>query len=387
MSLYSPGDFLPVFTANSSVNPQFGFGTVAGRQLLLVFVGSAQSEAGRRLAEAVIAEAAWLSARRVLVYLVTADPRDRERGPLSDLPDRYVAFWDFDRAIHERYRMSVQTSDPNARALRIGTFVVRENLRLQAWVPASPLEDVATRIRQAVVTMPQPKAARRAEPHAPVLLVPDVLDRAHCRRLIDYYDAKGGSESGFMRDVGGQTRGLLDAKMKRRKDCSIEDRELIQPLFRALRDRVAPEIQKAFAYRATRIERYIIGCYDQDDRGFFKAHRDNTSRATAHRAFAVSLNLNSEEYDGGHLMFPEYGSAHYKPETGAAVVFSCSLLHEATPVTRGRRYVVLPFLYDDRAAALRVENRKFLSAEPPLAEGGSTLSEEASDATETANVA
>ena len=35
------------------------------------------------------------------------------------------------------------------------------------------------------------------------------------------------------------------------------------------------------------------------------------------------------------------------------MVFSCSLLHEATPVTRGIRYATLPFLYDDAAAALR----------------------------------
>lgn len=33
-----------------------------------------------------------------------------------------------------------------------------------------------------------------------------------------------------------------------------------------------------------------------------------------------------------------------------AVVFSCSLLHEATPVTQGLRYCYLPFLYDDAAA-------------------------------------
>jgi predicted 2-oxoglutarate/Fe(II)-dependent dioxygenase YbiX len=30
--------------------------------------------------------------------------------------------------------------------------------------------------------------------------------------------------------------------------------------------------------------------------------------------------------------------------TGAAIVFSGSLLHEALPVTRGRRFVVLGFL-------------------------------------------
>ena len=51
--------------------------------------------------------------------------------------------------------------------------------------------------------------------------------------------------------------------------------------------------------------------------------------------------------------------------TGGAVVFSCSLLHEATPVTRGKRYAYLPFLYDEEGARIRQENSKFLSQAEP----------------------
>ena len=42
------------------------------------------------------------------------------------------------------------------------------------------------------------------------------------------------------------------------------------------------------------------------------------------------------------------------------MVFSCSLLHEATPVTKGRRFALLPFLYDDAAAREREANNAFL---------------------------
>jgi hypothetical protein len=47
------------------------------------------------------------------------------------------------------------------------------------------------------------------------------------------------------------------------------------------------------------------------------------------------------------------------------VVFSCSLLHEAMPVTRGKRYMFLPFLYDEAGARVRAENRKFIVNAPP----------------------
>ncbi len=47
----------------------------------------------------------------------------------------------------------------------------------------------------------------------------------------------------------------------------------------------------------------------------------------------------------------------YKPPTGGAVVFCCSLLHEATPVTKGVRYAFLPFLYDEAGKQVREANK------------------------------
>jgi predicted 2-oxoglutarate/Fe(II)-dependent dioxygenase YbiX len=52
------------------------------------------------------------------------------------------------------------------------------------------------------------------------------------------------------------------------------------------------------------------------------------------------------------------------------VVFSCSLLHEAAPVTRGLRYATLPFLYDDEAARVRQANAHSLVQDPPAEEAG-----------------
>ena len=126
-----------------------------------------------------------------------------------------------------------------------------------------------------------------------------------------------------------------------------------------MRRHLLPEIAKAFQFQATRIERYIVACYDSKEGGFFRAHRDNTTRGTAHRRFAVSINLN-DDFEGGEISFPEYGPRSFKPAPGAAVVFSCSLLHAVSTVTRGRRYAFLPFLYDDAAARIREANNAFL---------------------------
>jgi predicted 2-oxoglutarate/Fe(II)-dependent dioxygenase YbiX len=86
------------------------------------------------------------------------------------------------------------------------------------------------------------------------------------------------------------------------------------------------------------------------------AHRDDATAGTAHRKFAVSLNLNAEDYDGGDLRFPEFGRRLYRPPTGGAAVFCCTLLHEVTPVTHGVRYVFVPFLYDADGVRIREAN-------------------------------
>ena len=109
-----------------------------------------------------------------------------------------------------------------------------------------------------------------------------------------------------------------------------------------------PELSKAFAYRASRFEGFKIACYQASDGGFFSAHRDNLSPATAHRRFALTLNLN-HGYQGGQLRFPEYGPELYRPAAGAALVFSCSHLHEVLDVTAGRRFVLLSFLFGEEA--------------------------------------
>jgi predicted 2-oxoglutarate/Fe(II)-dependent dioxygenase YbiX len=139
----------------------------------------------------------------------------------------------------------------------------------------------------------------------------------------------------------------------------IEDQGLIKQTQARILRRVVPEILKVHQFKATRMERYIVSCYSAEDGGHFRAHRDNTTKETAHRRFAVSINLN-EEFEGGELGFPEYGPRAFKPPPGGAVVFSCSLLHAVSRVTRGRRFAFLPFLYDDAAAKIREANNQFL---------------------------
>jgi predicted 2-oxoglutarate/Fe(II)-dependent dioxygenase YbiX len=196
--------------------------------------------------------------------------------------------------------------------------------------------------------------------HPPILRIPNVLDKDFCNHLIKLYRADGGGPSGFMRQLDGKTIGVLDSTFKRRRDLLIEDQSLKEKINNLVKRRIQPEIKKSYQFDISRFERYLIACYDESDKGFFRAHRDNTSSGTIHRKFAMTLNLNTGEYEGGYLWFPEYGPLYYRPEIGEAIIFSCSLLHEATPVIKGQRFTLLSFFYGEEDVTIREKNKHLI---------------------------
>lgn len=189
------------------------------------------------------------------------------------------------------------------------------------------------------------EAAGPASRTAPVLIVPDVLAKDLCARLITHFKHTGGQPSGVLDLSGAEPQWRPDPAVKRRRDLTLEDGALIRELEAAVAARVLPEIRKCFHYVVTHHEPFKLVCYEEGS-GYFRPHRDNETADTLYRRFAMTINLNTGEYEGGALQFPEFGPATYRPPLGGAIVFSCSLLHEATDVTRGRRYAALGFFYN-----------------------------------------
>lgn len=354
-----PGDFAPHFKVASSVNPRFNFDTVAGRYVVISFFGSTRVPAAERFLTEIVSRGARFDVTNAIFFGVTTDPQDVDHIVQQD-PGR-IYFYDLDLAVSRLYGLVADApgSAPAGTATYTPkTFVLDQSLRVVAILGLD--EDATKHVDTIFDTLDSlPPLSSLATP-APVLVVPYVFEPELCRRLIACYETNGGEDSGFMRDVGGKTVGLTDYSHKRRMDCEILDESLIRATQERIKRRIVPAIRQAHQFHVTRIERHIVACYDAEQGAHFKAHRDNTTLGTAHRRFAVTINLNSPEYEGGEIWFPEFGPKKYKAPSGAAIVFSCSLLHEVPRVTRGKRYAFLPFLYDDDAAALRERNRKHL---------------------------
>lgn len=349
----APGDPAPWFKQRSLKNPSYSFDSAAGRYLVLCFFGSAADPDAQAALRAAQARADLFDDQHASFFGVSHDATDE--GRLQERYPGYRFFLDLDLKISRLYGAAPAEASAITRPL---WAVISPDLRLLYLAPLKAPDAVLAFLSG----LPPPGLHAGFEAQAPILLLPNVFEIELCERLIATYEDAGGEASGFMRDVDGRTTVIHDSVHKRRRDHLLQDPSLLTATRERFLRRVIPAISKAFQFQVTRMERFLVACYSEQEQGHFRAHRDNTTKGTAHRRFAVSLNLNAD-FDGGLIEFPEYGQRGYKPAPGAAVVFSCSLLHQVTPVTRGRRFAFLPFLYDEAAAKLREENNPHLSPE------------------------
>jgi predicted 2-oxoglutarate/Fe(II)-dependent dioxygenase YbiX len=209
----------------------------------------------------------------------------------------------------------------------------------------------------ALASLPREAAFDDTRP-APVLAVPNLLTPALCRELIAHFEASKPEFGGMASiDTDGRFVHKVDGGKKHRYDLVLGPRDpFLSPVMASLLTRCLPEMKKAFHIDIRHTDRILLARYDESG-GYFRRHRDNAAPSVAFRQFALTINLN-DDYEGGHLLFPEYNGRRYRPRAGAGVVFSCSLLHEAAAVTRGRRYCVLTFLHDSAAQALWMETQR-----------------------------
>jgi predicted 2-oxoglutarate/Fe(II)-dependent dioxygenase YbiX len=177
--------------------------------------------------------------------------------------------------------------------------------------------------------------------------------------LVQLYEKIGGQDSGFLLDVEGKTSRVVDYRLKRRNDLAVAHPQLREAIRSQIVRRLVPAVERFFQFQATRMDRYIVACYDSAVGGHFYRHRDNINLGAQHRRFAVTINLN-KGYEGCDLVLPEFGGRHYRAPHAGAVVFSCGALHQVTPITSGRRYAFLAFLYGEADAALREANNSRL---------------------------
>src|SRR5439155_4161364 len=255
---------------------------------------------------------------------ISNDPRDKAEKRVTDSYPGYRYFWDFDGSVGRLYGALPTDAEPEKGPYPVRRMwvVIDPTLRVLKVIPFDDKQNDLVELMDCLRALPPPARFSGTELQAPIILLPNIFDPTFCERLVGLYREHGGETSGFMTEKTGKTVSENNPRHKRRRDCIIEDQEVIQAAQARFKRCVVPEIRKVHHFTVTRMERYIVACYSAEDGGHFAAHRDNTTKGTAHRRFAVSINLN-DDFDGGEISFPEYGPRSFKPPVGGAVVFSC----------------------------------------------------------------
>lgn len=223
-------------------------------------------------------------------------------------------------------------------------YLLDANQRVLAVLPGDP---PAATVEAALAALADHAAVEACETplgigrSAPALILPRLFEPAFCAELIETWQTKGHREGSLSTGQGN----VYAPDAKKNREHLVRDLEQNKRISITLARRIGPELAKTFNYnRPFRFEGHIVLCYTAERQDFFALHRDNL-RQHDQRRFALSLNLN-DDFEGGELVFPEYGPHRYRPPAGGGVIFSCNLLHEALPVTRGTRFVLTSFFCD-----------------------------------------
>jgi predicted 2-oxoglutarate/Fe(II)-dependent dioxygenase YbiX len=339
------GDPVPWFGASLLTGGDLNLQVAAGRWIVLSFLGSpANPRAKEELAELLRGELPFDEDRLVFYGVLTAPPDDAAAYLMrANTAISFIA--DYDGTLSRRYGAAEQPR----------TIVLDPMLRAIADIPWDYPAGHAQTVRGVLRGLPPVDDAAGVPMCAPVLIVPRIFDFALCDFLIECYQKLGGRDSGFLLDSDGKTSTVVDYRLKRRSDLTLAAPQVRDIVRAQIVRRLLPAVECFFQFSATRMDRYVVACYDSAVGGHFSRHRDNVNAGAQHRRFAVSINLNND-YDGCDLVFPEFGRRAYRAPHAGALVFSCGALHQVTPITRGRRYAFLAFLYGEADAALRERN-------------------------------
>lgn len=342
------GDPAPWFSAIKGDDLQpVAFDELAGRPILLFIFGTASRPDLAAGLASLDPRGEIFDGKRALFLGVSSDPDDFKLGRL---PNRAGHLYLLDVSSNAARRFGVATAaSPTApAAVQPTAFLLSAALQILKIAPFAGPDDF---VQHSASQLNEVLASPPSGQNAPVLIAPHVFDAAFCRRLIDLYETAGGREIGAIENKG-QMVERFDPAFRKRLDYYIADGDALQTCQAMLKRRLLPLVYRAFQFPTTRIERYLVGCYDSNGGGYFGPHRDNTAPPVVHRRFALAIPLN-DDFEGGQLRFPEFGGQTFRAGSGDAVVFSCSLLHEVMPVTAGRRYAFITFLYDEASQRLR----------------------------------
>ena len=227
------GEPAPFFTAETDGIANYSIEVAAGRWIVLMVFGTLGADACRVAHETVLARRALFNDADAAFYGVSVDMKDRFERGLANAPVGLRYFWDFDQKISRLYGL-VECGH-----LRPALFLIDRSFRILAAEPIEGVGAVLDRLEREIAAEP----ALEQSLYAPVLTLPRIFEPEFCTALIDYFNAREPTESGFAAEVGGRTFDLVNPALKRRQDVTVEDAEMVAAIKHKLETRLLPMVK------------------------------------------------------------------------------------------------------------------------------------------------
>lgn len=329
------GDHAPVFSLNDTNGELFDFYVaVKGKPIVFIFCGDTEL---KDLPGSILSENLFDEDQVQVATFCCGDSAQIQAQKLA-ADWRFQTMVDSDGDITSGFANYSGVSTPSL-------YVLCPNQRIAGITSLDEVNgDLGDWLESRIAEVCHSEATEPVNRTVPVLTVPRVLEPEDCDWLIGLWREGKKLEGQVSLGTQAKARDGVIADMKRREDYVVEDADIHKRILDRVMPRLVPELKKVLHFHRWEMEALRIGCYKASDSGFFNIHRDNCNPSVANRKYAITINLNTGDYEGGNLRFPEYGNELFAPPRGGAIVFSCSMLHEVLPVTQGERFTLLTFL-------------------------------------------
>jgi hypothetical protein len=166
--------------------------------------------------------------------------------------------------------------------------------------------------------------------YKPSNLIIDIINKANINNIDRYTSSKIGNK-------------VYDDK-KRRDDYffnTSECKDIDLFIFTELKEIIKKEFNIDICYR----EKYKIGYYCEEKKGFYNPHTD-IQGGHLYRKISMVMSLSKNtDYEGGEFKFIDLNKT-FKFDYGDIILFDPNLLHCVEPVIKGKRIVIIAFLFD-----------------------------------------
>jgi len=346
-TLLEAGDFLPMFEVHDTDKRLRLMENHAGAYCLLVYLPLLRPELAAQVYHEILAQLTKVGLGDARITVLCDDSLERVNKFREMFKVQPALCMDSDRRIARSLGLMKQGGH-----VPFGGFVIDRNLKItHVHVQEEPtslagllVHDYAMELLRSNEVQGQVKTVRSM---APALVVSQVFTPEFCAKCIRAFQ----TGETFDGTVGAKEKKEYRADVKVRTDFIVRG-DLLDEIDDKFSRSFFPEIKKVFGFEVTHREIYKIGLYKGEKGGFFKAHRDNFDYPMGYRRVASTIHLN-DDYEGGGVRFPEYGDDVYRPTTGSAIAFSASTKHEALPVTKGERFILVAFVHGDEDEAYR----------------------------------